>query len=64
MVQTHPHLQALRYEPNISSVAELTLQCTQSGLPITQILGAAVACVAGVTDEEVSAFQAYTSSLM
>ena len=28
MVQTHPHLQALRYETKISSVAELTLQHT------------------------------------
>ena len=61
MVQTRLRLQVLRYESNISSLAELTLQRTQSGL---QILGAAIACVAGVTDEEVSASQANTSSLM
>ena len=32
-MQTHPHLQALRYETKISSVAEWTLQRTQSGRP-------------------------------
>ena len=65
MVQTHLHLQALRYEPKgiqrcSVDIAAHTVQATNG----TQVLGAAIACVAGLTDEEVSASQAYTSSLM